>query len=172
MRIFSWAAGSLQSKVPAQDAGEELERIRTANDGNLDAGDVVTESRPEDAPLHQLFEWDDAVAAEEHRKNQARQIIRSVRVETPADDRKSPPKVVICYVSPAPQKKPGYRLAEEAMADPVTREQVLNNALAALAGWKQRYADLEDIAGDLAGVAEAIDEVIEKARKRKLTAAK
>lgn len=65
--------------VDAQTAGQELERIRSDH-GELTAALVVDESRPESAPLHPAFEWDDAVAAEEHRKHQARSMIRAVQV--------------------------------------------------------------------------------------------
>jgi len=41
---------------------------------------VVDESRPEDAPLHSRFEWDDEVAGEAFRRQQAAQMIRSVEV--------------------------------------------------------------------------------------------
>lgn len=42
---------------------------------------VVDESRPEEAPLHSRFEWDDSVAGEAYRRQQAAQMIRSVDVE-------------------------------------------------------------------------------------------
>lgn len=41
---------------------------------------VVDESRPEDAPLHSRFEWDDGVAGEAYRRQQAAHMIRSVEV--------------------------------------------------------------------------------------------
>jgi hypothetical protein len=39
---------------------------------------VVEAARPEDAPLHGLFPWDDKVAADKYRLMRARAIIRSV----------------------------------------------------------------------------------------------
>lgn len=65
--------------VDAQTAGEELERIREDR-GLLTPGAVVEESRPEDAPLHPVFEWRDPVAAEQWREHQASQLIKRVRV--------------------------------------------------------------------------------------------
>lgn len=61
----------------------ELHRIRDENDGVLTPEAVVEDSTPEDAPLHNHFEWDDKKAAHKHRIEQARQIIRSFRVEMP-----------------------------------------------------------------------------------------
>ena len=70
------------NNVEAQDAGEELERINDKY-GQTTASNVVDESRPEEAVLHEAFEWDDEVAAEEHRKTQARSLIKTVRVIHP-----------------------------------------------------------------------------------------
>ena len=77
-----------RANVPAQVAGEELDRIRSEH-GGLTAALVVDESRAEDAPLHPVFEWNDAEAAERHREHQARTMIRSLVVERP-DSQPSP----------------------------------------------------------------------------------
>jgi len=63
----------------ANVAGRELDRIRVAHNG-LRPADVVDESRPEDAPLHPVFEWQDPIAAERWREHQARDLIRQVVV--------------------------------------------------------------------------------------------
>jgi hypothetical protein len=61
------------------DAQSILLEIRSRH-GFLSPGLVVDEARPEDHPLHGRFEWDDALAAEAHRRDQARELIRSQRV--------------------------------------------------------------------------------------------
>lgn len=63
--------------VQAQTAGEEIERIYHKR-GQCDAADVVDESRPESAVLHPCFEWNDPVAAELWREQQARGIINCI----------------------------------------------------------------------------------------------
>lgn len=57
----------------------ELERIRM-NRGGLRPNEVVDEARPDTAPLHPAFEWNDQVAAEEWRTHTARRLIRQVHV--------------------------------------------------------------------------------------------
>lgn len=73
---YQWKLPGLYS-VPAQTAGDELSRIY-AERGELQAADVVEESRPEAAPLHACFEWDDFKAAERYRQQQARTLIDCV----------------------------------------------------------------------------------------------
>ncbi len=74
--VYEWKLPGIYD-IPAQTAGEELSRIYRSC-GRLEPADVVNESRREDAPLHPCFEWDDAVAAEKYRENQAGNIIRAI----------------------------------------------------------------------------------------------
>ena len=84
-KMHQWASG-FQGRprgVTADKAAEELQRIRNRR-GELTAKSVVDESRPEDAPLHSAFEWNDSVAGERYREQQARSLIRAViTIETP-----------------------------------------------------------------------------------------
>ena len=72
----------LELGVDAQTAGEELDRIRQEH-GTLEPGTVVDESRPDEAPLHPVFEWCDPKAAELYREHQATHLIKQVRVIVP-----------------------------------------------------------------------------------------
>lgn len=65
--------------IDAETAGKELARIQKEH-GVTTPSAVVEASRPEDAPLHPVFEWRDDVAAEGYRKWQARMLIKSVTV--------------------------------------------------------------------------------------------
>lgn len=49
-------------------------------DGLLLAQDVVEDAKRPESLLHDSFPWDDAIAANEHRLQIARQIIRSVKI--------------------------------------------------------------------------------------------
>ena len=48
--------------------------------GRLHPADVVDDARDPESPLHAHFEWDDARASEEWRREQARRLIRAVPV--------------------------------------------------------------------------------------------
>lgn len=77
--IYQWKQGA-RIRANAQAAGEmcqELER-----NGQLSAKNLLDANRPEDAPLHSEFEWDDGIAAESWREQQARNIINSLIVKT------------------------------------------------------------------------------------------
>jgi len=55
--------------------------------GTLRPRDVIEDARPEDSPMHSYFEWDDGIAGNKYRIQQARELIRSFRaVATPIVD--------------------------------------------------------------------------------------
>lgn len=79
MDNFTFKNGYRVAGITAQIAGEELARIEQQH-GELKPPTVVDEARPENSLLHPAFEWDDFVAAELHRQDQARHLIRAVQV--------------------------------------------------------------------------------------------
>src|SRR6185312_2039420 len=76
--------------------------------GRLIPSDVVSAARDPESPLHSHFTWDDAEAAEQYRLDQARTLIRSVRVEITVRD---VPLSVVGYVRDpeADANQAGYR---------------------------------------------------------------
>lgn len=75
--IYQWKSGA-RIKGDAQIAGEMCNQLES--EGRLNAQTLVDVNRPEDAPLHNSFEWNDSIAGEEWRKYQARNIIHSLVV--------------------------------------------------------------------------------------------
>ena len=61
---------------------EAIARIRKleASDGTITPQAVLSDAKDPASPLHEHFEWDDSKAAHAHRINQARELIRSVRL--------------------------------------------------------------------------------------------
>lgn len=75
------------SHVDPQLAGEELSRIEQAH-GGIQTIVVVEEARSKRSPLHDHFEWNDTIAAHGFRKDQARELIRNIRIVENSDDPK------------------------------------------------------------------------------------
>lgn len=51
------------------------------NGGRITPEEIVSEARKPESPLHEYFDWDDASAAEKHRIDRARALIRSCEVK-------------------------------------------------------------------------------------------
>lgn len=65
----------------SDDIIAELTRLAKDNAGRLTPDNVVDAAQDEASPLHQCFEWDNDAAAHMFRVEQARHLIRSVRVD-------------------------------------------------------------------------------------------
>lgn len=66
-------------------AHRRLEELASANGGRLTPEAVVQDAKRADSPLHSFFEWNTKKAAYQYWLEQARQLIRSVRVEVRTD---------------------------------------------------------------------------------------
>lgn len=66
---------------------KRLERIAKASAGTLTAENVVKDARDPKSPLHDYFDWNDTDAAHQWRLSQARELIRSVKVEIKTSER-------------------------------------------------------------------------------------
>lgn len=91
--------------VDADTAARALANIQSKH-GGISPATVVDESRPDDAPLHPVFEWRDEVAAEAHRRYQARALIRSVVVVSDEEGKEVPKPV---YVHINTESGPSYQ---------------------------------------------------------------
>lgn len=142
---YEWAKGS-RMKGDADAIGQICKRLD--DEGRLSAKELVNEGRDESSPLHDLFEWDDTIAAEKYREVQAGKIIRSITVVM-----KESPIPTRAYSSISSNH---YTSTSAAMSRADTRAILLKNALAELRAFKSKYATLQE----LAKVFEAIDETI------------
>src|SRR5262245_40933442 len=66
---------------------KELEKIRRRGGGRLTPRMVVEAAKAKAHPLHDEFEWDDSVAAQKYREDQARELIRYVTIEVVTESR-------------------------------------------------------------------------------------
>ena len=141
---YAWNRGSKFSADP-QSVGEELARLQGNVRGKLTPEKVVTSARKKNSPLHSLFEWNDSVAGEKYRQEQARCVIRNIRVVY--IDRPEPvPQRVYVHVSPA-KRESAYYSKSVVMADDELRRQALHNAITLLQGIRDRYAELAELKG-------------------------
>lgn len=145
------------------------ERVKAlAVNGKTDAKDVVDDARPIDSPLHPVFEWDDSIAAESYREDQARRLIRSV-VIVQYDDRDREIKrtePVFLPVARPYQNERGYMESTDAMSDPVVRESIIAVARSQLEGWVKRNRNIQELADIAIEVERALARAPKKIKNR------
>lgn len=153
-----WKPG-YHAKVDVVAAHEAIETIRNKNGGVAEPEHIVKAAKAKSSPLHAAFDWDDSVAANEWRLNQARSMLRSIQIvsDKPAEQ---PRRVFEVKRLPATENKPArnvYSRLEDIMADPEARAELLARALRELLSFRQRYRQLQE----LAVVMRSVDEVLE-----------
>lgn len=139
MAKYRFCEGSMIS-VNADAAGHVMEELSSR--GELTASNLVQVSRPKDAPLHDAFEWRDDVAAEKYREDQARLIIRSIRVVSESDPQSPPERV---YVHPV-LGTPNYEPLRLVLQDVDKRTSLLKSALRDLVAFRSKYKELHELA--------------------------
>lgn len=138
----------------AQSAGEIMQELEAEN--RLTAKELVDVSRPEEAPLHDYFEWDNEIAAEKFREEQGRYLIRAiVEVEEPDD---MPDTVELTVVTKSfyniGTNDENYYHINTIVREKDKAQQLLETAIRELRQFERRYEIIRD---KLTGVFEAID---------------
>ena len=143
--VYKFKTGA-RIKTDAQITGAELERLEA--EGNLTAKALVDASRPENAPLHKEFEWDDSKAAESYREQQARHIINSIEI---VREEKEPMRAFFNIQRSEPQ----YHHVMAIMREPDSRQALLETAFAELNACKRKYKGLKELANVFAELEKA-----------------
>lgn len=159
---YEWSNRFRNKGVGPQEAYDELELIKEANDGKLKPQDIVDRSRDKKAVLHPIFELNSKRAAYLYRCEQARNIVRSIKqvnVETGKPERVYE-TVTVKSMEPESEsdEKAAYHV-EEIMERPTARDELLIQAIKESLSYKRRFGHLQE----LAKVFAAMDEVIKKA---------
>ena len=141
-----------------QAIGEALAAIATNAGGALTAPAVVDAARDPTSPLHLHFEWSDVIAAEKFRQDQAREIIRCIRVEDV--DSEQPPRA---FLSVAGRGGTSYRTLGDVKSSRDLQEVILAAAQRDLDAMERRYRQLEDVCVHLRLAKEA---VVQRRRRR------
>lgn len=149
--VFEFKQAS-RIKANAQAAGELCLSLQQT--GGLTPKRLLDANRDESAPLHNEFEWNDAIAAESYREQQASYIIRQLVVKT--DDAAGQP--VRAFVSITSEER-GYQSLEVVLKTPSLREQMLKNAKSEMLAFIAKYNTLEELANVFKAMEQASDEI-------------
>ena len=124
-----------------EDERQVLMDLATENGGVLTVDAVLDEARRPSSPLHRHFEWNDAAAAEQHRRWQARTLI--ARCHITVEHR--PDTVVRAFVSLPSDRHHGggYRLMAEVMTSGDQRAELMDDIRRRVSHWLTQAADLD-----------------------------
>lgn len=139
--VYSWKM--YQYSVPAETVGHEFEKIEKEY-GKVTSELLLQNAESEESPLHELFEWDDAVAGRKYRLQQATNVIINLAVEV---EKEQTPKKIRAYFNVSDNEKKGrYVNVESAFGNPDTARIVLKRAYRELQAFTKKYENLTEFA--------------------------
>ena len=106
VKNYAWKIPSFAKNIDINLAIEEMERIESLY-GSLTPQNILDASRPKNALFHTLFQWDDTLAAEHYRLQQARTILNNIEVTVVSDG--SPKQINVYEVVKQPSSNQIYK---------------------------------------------------------------
>jgi len=149
---YTAAKGKIYNDDQAQEIGEAIEDLQDKIGAEVKPSHLLDAARSKSHRLHSYFEWNNSVAAEKYRNEQAKDMIRSVVIiiETPIG-----PTETRAFVSVKSETEDGRRFVTvaQAMSNENYRNQAIEEALKKARFWRSQYKKYTE----LAPIFEAID---------------
>ena len=163
---YQAAKGAMFGNKKAQIYGEYLETMMQGDLG-VTPEEVVKDAKRKKSPLHDAFTWDDSVAANLHRLQQARQLINHIEIVIASEGDGEPivrqAAVSIAHVGEdGEESRRSYVATIRVGANENMRQQVLDQARREIIHWKVRYSQYKELASIVAAI-EADENKVEEA---------
>ena len=150
--IYKWKTGFF--KVSPEVAGKEFERLEGTI--GLTAKNVVDASRPKDAPLHKAFEWNNEIAAEKYRQQQAAVMIANLVVTVPAGDEERETRAFVTLTARSEEGQ--FENIKTVLTVSEKRDLLLEQARKDAKIFADKYATLSELAGVINQINEFLKE--------------
>lgn len=134
--MYVWRKG-YPAKVDANTVGEITSMLESEE--RLTPEDLLEEARPEESPIHNCFEWNDSIAAEQFRLQQARSMIIALQI-TRTDE--TPVKKYFHIT----QDTGSYRSIEVLLSSEESREMLIERARKEFLSYQRKYENLKELA--------------------------
>lgn len=154
---YEW--GTIKFKTDANVAGKVFEDL--SNTVGLTNKNLVDASRDENSPLHNEFEWNDTIAGEKWRREQARSMIANLKIVVNEVENKEPIRAFVKLVKGSDKLETPYEPMQVVIKTKDMRETLIERALEELEAFETKYKHLTE----LREVWESIEKV--KVRRKK-----
>lgn len=169
--IYQW-----QDKVPtrgikAQVAGDAIDAIMDSLGGQVTPKAIVAAAKPKRHPLNRFFTWDDSTAANLHRLEEARLLVRSLVVIHEVASDEAPRRAFLNVETVNEDQEPVkvYVRTEKALTD--HRQDILAEVLSKLESLRDTYEAYTELSGLWSEVTRVIERHKVKKKKRPVEAA-
>lgn len=148
--IGSWAIDGI-IKADANKVASEMYHIGKVNGNNeFKPQELVDYARNNpNSELHKCFEWNDTIAAEKYRVNQAREVIRYLRITVPTENGKTEKTAIRMFVSTNNHDN-NYKATEIVFQNKSEYDKLLAEAMSELQAFKRKYKGIKELGKILA----------------------
>jgi len=155
-RKYEWAGYSYS--VPAQVVGEHVQAIEE-RDGEVTKESFLDSARSKSSPVHKLFDWDNKVAGEKWRLQQAKNILSCLRINIVSESHA--PIKTRAFINVVQGSYNGRFVSTElAMTKIDTRAGVLTRAQQELLAFKEKYGTLTELSHVIAVIDDYMKEAM------------
>ena len=123
----------------ANKVGKELEKIESKEE--LTRETVLEYAKNKKSELNKCFEWDDSIAGEKYRLQQASFVLTSISIVVSEE----PKKATRMYVSIKKDDKKTFKNIVSVLENDEDYQQLLDNAEKEFISFKERYAELVEL---------------------------
>lgn len=151
---YKAAKGAQFSQGDAQAIGQHLETLEVVTPQA-----VLADATKKRSPLHKHFEWDDSVAAERHRLQQARNLVNHLVVVVVINGVKQDTKAFHNVTVEFEYETEGdiYAPVSVVKKNEALAKQVVRKAYGELKAWERRYKQYAEVFGSVFGAIDDLD---------------
>lgn len=144
--MYQWRKSFLKFNSNETDpnaAAQVLGRLEES-EGHVTAQSVIKAAEPKSSPIHKAFEWDDSIAAEQYRIEQARSLIKSIEIiEASGSDTVATP--IYFHVPQSPVAESYYKSRDVLIQDVDEWQRAVGAARSQVAGCIRLLNSIEDL---------------------------
>lgn len=145
--LGTWKTG-YRSRANAQKVTDEILSINGSL--NVTRKEIVDMARTEDTELHKCFEWNDTIAAEKYRLEQAGEIIRHLVIKrTEEQIKEGKPEIRMFhhveFENEDGETERAYRPIQYIVRNEDEYQELLKQAYAELHAFKMKYKSLKEL---------------------------
>ena len=138
MTVSTWSpiGSQLYKGIDPQKVANEIMSIG----GDATPQQIVDAARAETSELHKCFEWDDSIAAEKYRVQQARQVVCNLVIAR--EEESEAPQFRFFYKT---ENGAGYKPSSHIFTVDTEYQSLLKRAYAELKAFKAKYSSLKEL---------------------------
>src|SRR3990167_11202027 len=144
MITYRWRAGA-RKKGDVNAIGVELSKLSDAHGDRLKAQVVLDAARDPESPLHSAFTWENDIAAEHWRRNEARILMRDVLVVI-KDNAPPQPMFISVIETIEDEEDRAYVTTARVFSDAALTRQVLHRAYGEMQSFREKYGHFKELA--------------------------